>query len=241
MAKSVLVTGASKGIGASIAQRLAADGYDVVVHFGGDEEGAAETLAAIQKRGADGRLLSFDISDRDQCKATLEKDITDNGTYWGIVLNAGISRDDAFPNLDGDDWDNVLRINLDGFYNVLHPLVMPLVRARSGGRIVAMTSVSGEIGNRGQVNYSASKAGIIGAAKALALELAKRQITVNCVSPGVIETQMTDELPLKELKNMIPMRRLGRPEEVAALVSFLVSEQSSYITRQVFSVNGGLA
>ena len=223
MAKSVLVTGASKGIGASIAQRLAADGYDVVVHFGGDEEGAAETLAAIQKRGADGRLLSFDISDRDQCKATLEKDITDNGTYWGIVLNAGISRDDAFPNLDGDDWDNVLRINLDGFYNVLHPLVMPLVRARSGGRIVAMTSVSGEIGNRGQVNYSASKAGIIGAAKALALELAKRQITVNCVSPGVIETQMTDELPLKELKNMIPMRRLGRPEEVAALVSFLVS------------------
>ena len=241
MAKSVLVTGASKGIGAAIAQRLAADGYDVVVHFGGDEEGAAETLSAIQKEGADGRLLSFDISDRDQCKATLEKDITDNGTYWGIVLNAGISRDDAFPNLDGDDWDNVLRTNLDGFYNVLHPLVMPLVRARSGGRIVAMTSVSGEIGNRGQVNYSASKAGIIGAAKALALELAKRQITVNCVSPGVIETQMTDELPLKELKSMIPMRRLGRPEEVAALVSFLVSEQSSYITRQVFSVNGGLA
>lgn len=241
MAKSVLVTGASKGIGASIAQRLAVDGYNIVVHFGGDEEGAAETLAAIQKEGAGGRLLSFDISDRDQCKTTLENDINDNGTYWGIVLNAGISRDDAFPNLDGDDWDNVLRTNLDGFYNVLHPLVMPLVRARSGGRIVAMTSVSGEIGNRGQVNYSASKAGIIGAAKALALELAKRQITVNCVSPGVIDTQMTDELPLKELKNMIPMRRLGRPEEVAALVSFLVSEQSSYITRQVFSVNGGLA
>ncbi|MBT6986792.1 MAG: 3-oxoacyl-ACP reductase FabG, partial [Rhodospirillaceae bacterium] len=192
-------------------------------------------------QGVDGRLLSFDISDRAQSADTLAADIAEHGMYWGVVLNAGISRDDAFPNLDGDDWDNVLRTNLDGFYNVLHPLVMPMVRTRNGGRIVAMTSVSGEIGNRGQVNYAASKAGIIGAAKALSLELAKRQITVNCVSPGAIETQMTDDLPLKELKSMIPMRRLGRAEEVAAMVSFLVSEQASYITRQVFAVNGGLA
>ncbi|MBT3331198.1 MAG: SDR family NAD(P)-dependent oxidoreductase, partial [Rhodospirillaceae bacterium] len=159
MAKSVLVTGASKGIGAAIAQRLAADGFDIIVHFGGDEAGATATLAAVRAQGVDGRLLSFDISDRAQSADTLAADIAEHGMYWGVVLNAGISRDDAFPNLDGDDWDNVLRTNLDGFYNVLHPLVMPMVRTRNGGRIVAMTSVSGEIGNRGQVNYAASKAG----------------------------------------------------------------------------------
>ena len=166
--------------------------------------------------------------------------MAEHGTYYGAVLNAGIARDNAFPAMSDDDWDSVLDTNLNGFYNVLRPIVMPLVSARRGGRIVALSSVSGLIGNRGQVNYSAAKAGIVGAAKALAVELAKRNITVNCVAPGIIKTQMTDALPVEDALKMVPMRRLGRPEEVAAVVSFLCSDEASYVTRQVISVNGGM-
>jgi 3-oxoacyl-[acyl-carrier protein] reductase len=143
--------------------------------------------------------------------------------------------------MSGEDWDIVLQTNLDGFYNVLNPLVMPMVQRRKPGRIVTLASVSGLIGNRGQVNYSAAKAGIIGATKALALELAKRAITVNCVAPGLIETDMIEDVPMDEVLKMIPARRVGKPEEVAAAVSFLVGEEAGYITRQVISVNGGLA
>lgn len=238
--RTILVTGASKGIGAAIALRLAKDGFRIVVHYGGDRDGARATLDQVLALGSDGRLISFDIADRAACRAVLEADMAAYGVYYGVVLNAGIARDNAFPAMEDDDWDDVLGTNLDGFYNVLRPVVMPMVSARKGGRIVTLSSVSGLAGNRGQVNYSAAKAGIIGATKALSIELAKRAITVNCVAPGVIETQMVEGLPLEEIAKMVPLRRLGRPEEVAAAVAFLCSDEASYITRQVLSVNGGM-
>lgn len=240
MSRTILVTGASKGIGAAIAQRLAANGFAVVAHYGRDVAGATATAEVIRRDGGVVRLLSFDIGDREATRLALEGDMAANGPYWGAVLNAGIARDGAFPALSDDDWDQVLTTNLDGFYNVLKPIVMPMVSARAGGRIVTLSSVAGIAGNRGQVNYSAAKAGIIGATKALAIELAKRQITVNCVAPGVIETQMTADLPTDEVMKMIPMRRFGKAEEVAALVAFLCSDDAAYITRQVLSVNGGM-
>ncbi len=239
--QTVLVTGASKGIGAAIATRLGADGYPVVVHYGRDEAGARAVVAAIEDGGGSARTLGFDVCDRAAIATALASDVERNGACWGVVINAGITRDNAFPALDGDDWDSVLRTNLDGFYNVLHPLIMPMVRRRDGGRIIAISSVAGLVGNRGQVNYSAAKAGLIGAAKALAVELGKRRITVNCVAPGIIETAMTADLPLDEILPMIPLRRVGTSAEVAATVAFLMSDEAGYITRQVISVNGGLA
>jgi 3-oxoacyl-[acyl-carrier protein] reductase len=239
MTREILVTGASKGIGRAIATRLASDGFGIVVHYGQDHAGAEETLAAVRECGVAGRLLSFDLVDRAECRLRLDADISKHGIYYGIVLNAGIARDNAFPALADDDWDRVLDTNLDGFFNVLRPLVMPLVSARRPGRIVTLSSVSGITGNRGQVNYSAAKAGIIGATKALAVELAKRNITVNCVAPGLIDTQMSAGVPAEILK-IIPMQRVGTPQEVAAVVSFLCSDDASYVTRQVISVNGGM-
>jgi 3-oxoacyl-[acyl-carrier protein] reductase len=238
---SVLVTGSSRGIGKAIALRLARDGYDVVLHCR-SQRGEADAVAReIGEMGRAVRVLQFDISDRAATAAALEADIEQHGCYYGVVCNAGVARDNAFPAMSGEDWDIVLQTNLDGFYNVLNPLVMPLVQRRKPGRIVTLASVSGLIGNRGQVNYSAAKAGIIGATKALALELAKRAITVNCVAPGLIETDMTSDVPMEEALKMIPARRVGKPEEVAAAVSFLIGEEAGYITRQVISVNGGLA
>jgi 3-oxoacyl-[acyl-carrier protein] reductase len=238
--RTILVTGASKGIGRAIAVRLAHDGFSLAIHYGQDRAGAEAAQIDAGNAGAATRLLSFDISDRDGCRAALERDMESYGTYYGIVLNAGIARDNAFPAMTDADWDDVLGTNLDGFYNVLRPVVMPMVSARKGGRIVTLSSVSGLMGNRGQVNYSAAKAGIIGATKSLALELAKRKITVNCVAPGIIETQMTEQIPMDEAMKLIPMRRVGRPEEVAAAVSFLCSDEAGYVTRQVISVNGGM-
>jgi 3-oxoacyl-[acyl-carrier protein] reductase len=238
--RRILVTGASKGIGAAIARRLASAGFSVVAHYGRDGDGAAAVAAEIRQSAGVVRLISFDVADREATRQALEADIEQNGAYWGAVLNAGIARDAAFPALSDDDWDQVLTTNLDGFYNVLKPIVMPMVSARLGGRIVTLSSVAGITGNRGQVNYSAAKAGIIGASKALAIELAKRQITVNCVAPGVIETQMIADVPVDEVLKMIPMRRFGKADEVAALIAFLCSEDAGYITRQVFSVNGGM-
>jgi 3-oxoacyl-[acyl-carrier protein] reductase len=240
MSRTILVTGASKGIGAAIARRLATGGFSVVVHYGRDTAGAEATAEAVRQAGGTARLISFDIADRDACRQALEDDLAQHGPYWGAVLNAGIARDGPFPALSDDDWDQVLTTNLDGFYNVLKPVVMPMVSARKGGRIVTLSSIAGVAGNRGQVNYSAAKAGIIGATKALAVELAKRQITVNCVAPGIIETQMTSELPAEEVIKAIPMRRYGTVDEVAALVAFLCTDEAGYITRQVFSVNGGM-
>jgi 3-oxoacyl-[acyl-carrier protein] reductase len=236
----VLVTGASKGIGRAVALRLGRDGFPVTVHFGGDEGGAQATAGAIRAAGGQADVMGFDVADRDAAKAALETRIATSGAYWGVVVNAGIAKDNTFAAIEGGDWDAVLRTNLDGFYNTLHPLVMPMVRLRSGGRIVAMSSVSGVMGNRGQANYSAAKAGIIGAAKALAVELASRKITVNTVAPGFIETAMTEGAPVDEVLKAIPMKRAGTVEEVAAVVGFLFSDDASYITRQVIGVNGGL-
>jgi 3-oxoacyl-[acyl-carrier protein] reductase len=238
--KTVFITGASKGIGRAIALEAAKDGYDIVVHYNKDLPGAQETLARVLNLNVKGRMLCFDITNREACQTHLMEDMAQFGTYYGVVLNAGISRDNAFPALTDDDWDNVIHTNLGGFYNVLKPVVLPMVQARRPGRIIALSSVSGLMGNRGQANYSASKAAIIGATKSLAVELAKREITVNCVAPGAIETQMTMDLPIDEVKNVIPLRRLGKPEEVAAAVVFLLSDGAGYITRQVISVNGGL-
>jgi 3-oxoacyl-[acyl-carrier protein] reductase len=237
---TVLVTGSSRGIGKAIALRLAREGYDLVLHCRSRRDEAEQVRTAAAEWGAEARILQFDLADRAAARDQIETDIGRHGAYYGVVCNAGLARDNAFPALTEDDWDQVVHGNLDGFYNVLQPLILPMIQRRQPGRIVTLASVSGLIGNRGQVNYSAAKAGIIGATKALALELAKRRITVNCVAPGLIETEMLENLPLKEILPTIPARRLGTPEEVAALVAFLLSEDAAYITRQVISVNGGL-
>ncbi|WP_211463754.1 3-oxoacyl-ACP reductase FabG [Collimonas silvisoli] len=239
--KTVLVTGSSRGIGKAIALRLARDGYDIVLHCHRQREAADAVAQSVRELGMQARVLQFDIGDRETSAAALLADVEQHGCYYGVVCNAGVARDNAFPAMPGEDWDLVLKTNLDGFYNVLNPLVMPLVQRRAPGRIVTLASVSGLIGNRGQVNYSAAKAGIIGATKALAIELAKRNITVNCVAPGLIETDMIDEAPLDEALKLIPARRVGKPEEVAATVAFLMHGDAAYITRQVISVNGGMA
>lgn len=238
--ESILVTGASSGIGRAIAIRLAKDGYGVVVHYASNRQGAEMTMEAINELSGHSRLTSFDIRDAHETKIAIESDIAEHGAYYGVVCNAGITRDGVFPMLSIDDWRQVIDVNLNGIYNVLHPVVMPMVRRRKAGRIVTISSVSGLMGNGGQVNYSAAKSGIIGATKALAVELAKKQITVNCVAPGLIESEMTESLPLEKIIENIPVRRIGRAEEVAALVAFLCSPDAAYITRQVISVNGGL-
>ncbi|MGH1471680.1 MAG: 3-oxoacyl-ACP reductase FabG [Cellvibrionaceae bacterium] len=240
MSKTVFVTGSSRGIGKAIALRLAKEGYDIVLHCRKGIDEVEFVKSEVESLGRSARILQFDILDREKAAEVLIDDIEEFGTYYGVVCNAGLARDNAFPAMSGDDWDLVVHSNLDGFFNVLNPLTMPLVRRRKPGRIVVLSSVSGIMGNRGQVNYSASKAGLIGATKALALELAKRKITVNCVAPGLIETDMIEAVELEEAMKMIPARRMGTPNEVAATVNFLMSEDAAYITRQVISVNGGM-
>ncbi|OCG46930.1 3-oxoacyl-ACP reductase [Gilliamella sp. Choc5-1] len=242
MKRTVLVTGASKGIGKAIAYQLAQDGFTIVVHYHSDKQGAVDTQTIIEQAGGSARLIQFDVSDRLQCQQAIETDIEQHGAYYGIVNNAGIIRDGAFPALTEDDWNKVIHTDLDSFYNVLHPCVMPMIGLRDGGRIIIISSVSGITGNRGQVNYSAAKAGVIGASKALALELAKRKITVNCIAPGLIDTGILDMEPiaLQEAMKMIPLKRMGQVNEVAGLASYLMSDIAGYVTRQVISINGGM-
>lgn len=243
--KKILVTGASGGIGRAIAVEAAKVGYYVICHYNGSQAKAEETLAQIKAAGGDGELIQFNVADREDCKTKLSEMSAKHGILWGVVNNAGVTRDNTFVGLNGDDWDKVIHTNLDSFYNVLSPLIMGMASRKNkrGGRIITMASVSGIIGNRGQTNYSASKAGIIGATKALAVELAGRNVTCNVIAPGAIETEMTEKIipEAKEIMlNSIPMRRMGKPEEIAAAVLFLLSEGASYITRQVITVDGGM-
>lgn len=240
MTRRILVTGSSRGIGKAIALQLAKAGFDVTVHARSRQAEAEQVVQEIQALGQNSHYLMFDVNERQAVQQILEQDVEQHGAFYGVVLNAGLTHDAAFPALTDQDWDEVISTSLDGFYNVLKPLIMPMIHLRKGGRIVTLSSVSGIMGNRGQVNYSAAKAGLIGATKALALELAKRKITVNCVAPGLIETEMvTDEVKEHALK-MIPLQRMGQVDEVASVVKFLCSDEASYVTRQVISVNGGL-
>ena len=238
MNKWVLVTGASRGIGKETALYLASNGYNIVLHCSNDVKRLDGLKQEIEAKNVQARAITFDIRNRAQVEQILINDIETNGMYYGVVLNAGIAKDNPFPAMEEGEWDDVLRTNLDGFYNVLKPLIMPFIQEKKG-RIVVMSSISGQCGNRGQVNYSASKAGLIGAAKALSQEVAKRKITVNCIAPGIIETDMTEDLPEEAVKQ-IPMRRMGQAKEVASLVNYLMSEDAGYITGQVIGVNGGL-
>lgn len=240
MAKEVLITGSSRGIGKACAIYLAKNGFDIVLHCNKNISKAEEVLTEIKEIGVNGRILQFDIKDRQACREAISRDMTTHGCYYGTVLNAGIAKDNVFPIMEDEEWDDVINTNLGGFYNILKPIVMAMIEDRIKGRIVAMSSISGLRGNRGQVNYSASKAGIIGAVKALSLELAKRKITVNAIAPGIIDTDMIQDIPQDEVKKLIPMKRFGKPEEVASLVNYLMSEDAGYITGQVISVNGGL-
>lgn len=239
--KTVFITGASKGIGRAIAFKLAAEGYDLALHCRSSISELKSLANSLQKEfNTDSHLLQFDVSDRVASKDSLEDYLAKAGAPYGVVCNAAITADNSFPAMLGEEWDSVIDTNLGSFYNVLHPLVMPMVSARKPGRIITISSVSGLMGNRGQVNYSASKAGIIGATKALAIELAKRNITVNCVAPGLIETDMVSQEIADAALKGVPAQRMGKPEEVAATVSFLMSDGAAYITRQVISVNGGM-
>jgi len=215
-------------------------GYHVVAHYNKGKEQASSLEKEILEAGGKVQLIQFDVSDRQECKEKLDKWSEENGAFWGIVCNAGICADNTFAAMSGDEWDSVIRTDLDSFYNVIQPLVMPICKKKKG-RIITVSSVSGIMGNRGQVNYSAAKAGIIGATKALAIELASRSITVNCIAPGLIETDMLSNVPMDTVLPLIPMGRTGKPEEVASLAVFLLSEDASYITRQVISVNGGIS
>ncbi|WP_031491557.1 3-oxoacyl-ACP reductase FabG [Succinivibrio dextrinosolvens] len=240
--KRVLITGAGRGIGKAIATQLGKDGFEVVLHYRKSADGVNEAIKSIKENNGTAYSLCFDVCDRENTQKILDEDIEKNGPYYGVVCNAGITADAAFPMMSSGDWDNVIDTNLTGFFNVVHPCIMPMIAAHKGGRIIAISSVSGIIGNRGQVNYSASKAGLIGAVKALAVEVGKRNITVNAIAPGLIETDMAElnETVKKEILKLIPLKRMGQVQEVASLASFLMSDNASYITRQVISIDGGM-
>ena len=235
-----LITGASRGIGAAIAVALATSGHPILANYRSDERAASDLKDRIEGAGGRVELARFDVSDAAATREALDRMLNRDLSIGVLVNNAGISRDGPFPSISGEDWTSVTRTTLDGFYHVTRPLIMPMVRRR-WGRVINIASVSGLIGNRGQVNYSAAKAGLIGATRSLAQEVAKRGVTVNAIAPGLIETDMLTDAPMEAILKMIPMRRVGRPEEVAQLAAFLAGEDAAYITGQVIGINGGLA
>ncbi len=238
--KSILITGASGSIGLAISKKVISNGYDAVLCYNRNDSFINEIKDYSKDYDVNIRFLKIDVSNRDEAKNILLKDIEDNSPYYGVVLSSGITMDNAFPAMTVEEWDNVIDVNLKSFYNIVNPIVMPMIRGRKGGRIIAISSVSGIIGNRGQVNYAASKAGLIGAVKSLAIELGKRNITVNCIAPGVIESEMINDEIIEHAKNMIALKRIGKPEDVANVVNFLLSDEANYITKQVISVDGGM-
>ena len=238
--KSILITGASGSIGLAISKKVISNGYDAVLCYNRNDSFINEIKDYSKDYDVNIRFLKIDVANRDEAKNILLKDIEDNSPYYGVVLSSGITMDNAFPAMTGEEWDNVIDVNLKSFYNIVNPIVMPMIRCRKGGRIIAISSVSGIIGNRGQVNYAASKAGLIGAVKSLAIELGKRNITVNCIAPGVIESEMINDEIIDHAKNMIALKRIGKPEDVANVVNFLLSDEANYITKQVISVDGGM-
>lgn len=240
--KCAIVTGGSRGIGKAICLKIAEEhDYHLLINYNSNEAAALETLKEVEALGGTGEILKFDVADANQTQQVLTEWTEKNkdAIVEVIVNNAGITKDNLFMWISQDDWSNVINTSLNGFYNVTHFFINPLLRNRFG-RIVNIVSVSGLKGTPGQTNYSAAKAAVIGATKALAQEIAKRNVTVNAVAPGFIETDMTDELDQQELKKLIPANRFGKAEEVADLVSFLVSKKSSYITGEVININGGI-
>lgn len=231
------MTGASRGIGAAVAERLAADGFPVIVNYRSDEDGAARVVGRIVDAGGEAVAARFDVGDSAEARDAIAGLLEDDRPIGVLVNNAGVTRDAAFPMMTDGQWADVLRTSLDGFFHVTQALAMHMV-GQKWGRIVNMSSISATRGNRGQANYATAKAGLLGATRALAMELAKRRITVNAVAPGLIDTEMIEGVP-KEIVAGIPMRRVGRPEEVAALVSFLASEDAGYITGQTIGIDGG--
>ena len=238
--KSILITGASGSIGLAISKKVIANGYDAVMCYNKNDSFIDDIKDYAKDYNVNIRFLQIDVLNREEVKNILINDIEENNAYYGIVLSSGITMDNAFPAMTGDEWDKVIDVNLKSFYNIVNPLIMPMIRNRNGGRIIAISSVSGIIGNRGQVNYSASKAGLIGAVKSLAIELGKRNITVNCIAPGIIESEMVNDEIIEHAKNMISLKKIGKPEDIANTVNFLLSEEANYITRQVISVDGGM-
>ncbi len=243
MERIALVTGSSRGIGRAVAVRLARDGYGIWLNYRSNEEAARETADAVREQGRACTLMPFDVGDPAMVRAVLEPAIEgldrESQSLAVLVNNAGITRDGILAWMKDEDWSDVVRTNLDGLYNVTRMVISVMIGAKSG-RVVNMTSVSGRMGNAGQTNYAATKAGIIGFTRSLSREVARFGVTVNAVAPGFIESEMTSEIPKAEIRKNVPVRRLGRPEEVAAAVSFLCSGEASYITGAVLDVNGGL-
>jgi 3-oxoacyl-[acyl-carrier protein] reductase len=238
MAKIVMITGASRGLGKEMALELAEAGYDLWLTYQSSDAKAEEVKSAVEAKGSQCKLMKFDISDYESSTNVIKTALKD-GTPWGLINNAGITADGLFMRMKNDQWDRVVKTGLNGFYNVTQPIVSAMVRKKEG-RIINISSVVGLSGNPGQVNYAAAKAGLVGVTKSLALEVARRNILVNCIAPGFIETDMTEDLNTEELTKNIPLGKLGQPKDIAKCALFLLGDGSEYITGQTISINGGI-